>query len=115
MQRFAVGAFSTWSQVRQGLGDAHRRGLVMDRPNLLALERVFAGNGVVSPSRAPLAVLPLPFPGDAALVACTPGPVADRLIGRLHSGARSLREALGHWLIPRHAADFEQTVQAGKI
>ena len=54
-------------------------------------------------------------PESAALIACTSGPLADRLLRRLAAGAHSLKEALGHWLIPRHAAHFEEAVRAGKI
>jgi hypothetical protein len=43
------------------------------------------------------------------------GPLADRFAERLRAGARTLEEALRHWLIPRHAAHFEDAVKAGKI
>jgi hypothetical protein len=48
-------------------------------------------------------------------MACTSGPLADCLMERLSSGAQSLKDALGHWLIPRHAAHFHDAVEAGKI
>jgi hypothetical protein len=34
---------------------------------------------------------------------------------RVGSGARSLKEALRLWLIPRHAAHFQDAARAGKI
>jgi hypothetical protein len=34
---------------------------------------------------------------------------------RLCAGAGSLKHALGHWLIARHAARFESVVKAGQI
>ena len=57
----------------------------------------------------------LPFPQSSELLACTSGPLADCLMERLSSGAHSLKDALGRWLIPRHAAYFQNALQAGKI
>jgi len=34
---------------------------------------------------------------------------------RVHAGAGNLTDALSHWLIPRHAAQFERAVLTGKI
>jgi hypothetical protein len=41
--------------------------------------------------------------------------LADRLAGRLEKGAQTLKAALGHWLIPRHAAHLQDGVENGKI
>jgi hypothetical protein len=113
--RFAVGTFDSWMQVREALRDARDRGLDFDSFNYLALERVFAGGTIVTPSEKLLVIEALPFPNDAEPVACTSGPLADCLGERLSSGASSLKDALGGWLIPRHAAHFARAVLASKI
>ena len=113
--RFAVGTFDSWPQIRAALSDLRARGLVLDSFNCLALERIFTGTALVAPNQEPVAVQSIAFPESAALIACTSGPLADRLLRRLAAGAHSLKEALGHWLIPRHAAHFEEAVRAGKI
>jgi hypothetical protein len=113
--RFAVGTFDTWPQVRAALRDGYMRGLVLDSFNCVALERVFTGKVILAPSQEPVIIRALPFRGNAELIACTSGALADHLTERLRSGADSLRDALGHWLIPRHAARLEDGVRAGKI
>jgi hypothetical protein len=113
--RFAVGTFDAWPQLREGLRDAQDRGLILDSFSCIALERVFTGQTLAAPSPERVTVQALPFPNSAELIACTSGPLAECLIERLNSGARTLREALGYWLVPRHAAHFEDTVQAGNI
>jgi len=57
----------------------------------------------------------LPFPGNLEPITCTSGALADCLTERLIAGALSLKDALGHWLIPRHAAHLEDAILAGKI
>jgi hypothetical protein len=113
--RFAVGTFDTWPQVREALRDGGLRGIVLDSLNCLALERIFAGKHILAPDGKRVAIQLLPFPGNVESIACTSGVLADRLVQRLRAGARSLGDALGHWLIPRHAAGFEFEVRAGKI
>jgi hypothetical protein len=113
--RFAVGTFDTWSQVREALRDLRARGLVLDSFNCLALMRLFSGKTIMAPNQEPVPVQPLSFPGNSELIACTSGPLANCLMERLASGARSLKHALGLWLIPRHAAHFQDAIQAGGI
>jgi hypothetical protein len=113
--RFAVGTFDTWPQVRDALRDLRARGLVLDSFNCLALERVFAGQTILAPDQKPVAVEVLPFADGSEAIACTSGPLADRLTERISSGAQSLKDAFGRWLIPRHAAHFHDTVLAGKV
>jgi hypothetical protein len=113
--RFAVGTFDSWMQVREALWDARDRGLDFDSFNYLALERVFAGGTIVALSQKLLVTEALPFPNDTEPVACTSGPLADCLGERLRSGASSLKDAFGHWLIPGHAAHFARAVMASKI
>jgi len=57
----------------------------------------------------------LPFPGNPAPIACSAGPIAERLSARLGGGAPSLQAAIVAWLIPRHAAQLQRTVENGKI
>ncbi len=113
--RFAVGTFDSWTQVREALRDLCVRGLVLDSLNCLGLQRLFAGKTIVAPNQEPVVVRPLGFPDDPELVACTSGPLADCLMERLSAGAPTLKHALGLWLIPRHAAHFQDAVQAGRI
>ena len=114
-QRYAVGTFDDWSQLRAALRDARARGLVLDGFNCLALERLFAAKTILAPTQEAVPVCALPFPDGVETIACTSGPLADCLRDRLRSGATSLKDALGHWLISRHAAQFENAVCAGKV
>lgn len=113
--RFAVGTFDTWPQVRTAIRDLEHRGVVLDSFNCLAVRRAFARKTIIAPSREPLAIQELAFPDSRKLLGCTSGPLAERLANRLDSGARSLKDALALWLIPRHAAAFQDQVESGKI
>ena len=107
--RLAVGSFDTWPQLRSALGDLQLRGLAADSSNCLALQRIFAATQEI------LTIQELPFPNNRDTMCCTSGPLADRLAERLTLGAPSLKDALSHWLVPRHADYFERTVESGKI
>ena len=113
--RFAVGTFDTWQQVRVALHDLRVHGLLLNSFNCLALELVFAGKTILAPDQPPVVIEELSFPDSPNPIASTCGPLADCLSGRLRAGAKSLNEALAHWLIPRHAAHFQDAVEAGKI
>ena len=113
--RFAVGTFDSWAQVRNALHDLRMRGLVLDSFNCLALERLVAGKTILAPDQEPVTVEALRFAESAEPTVCTSGPLADCLLERIDSGAQSLKDALGRWLIPRHAAHFVEAVEAGKI
>ena len=113
--RFAVGTFDSWTQLRNVLHDVRLRGLALDSFNCLALERIFAGKTIVAPSKERVSVQSLGFPGSREAICCTSGPLADCLAERLRSGALSLKDALGLWLVPRHAAHFQKAVEGGKI
>ena len=89
--------------------------LVLDSFNCLALKRLFSGKTILAPDHDLVVVRALPFDTSSQPIACTSGPLANCLAERLASGAPSLSHALGLWLIPRHAAHFEVTVQAGRI
>lgn len=113
--RFAVGSFDTWPQVRTAIRDLERRGVVLDSFNCLALRRAFTGKSIIAPSRERVAIHELAFPDSPDLLGCTSGPLAECLASRLDSGARSLKDALAFWLLPRHAAAFQDQVESGKI
>lgn len=106
--RFAVAAFDT-------LADAQKAGEQLCSGSSPLCDISYLGlQRVVTPGPA-LSYSSLPFPGNAAPLCCSPGPIADRLAARLGAGTRSLQAALTTWLIPRHAAQLQRTVDAGKI
>jgi hypothetical protein len=112
--RFAAGSFESWLQLCPAFDDLCRRGFATESFSCLALERVFAGK--------PAGVLPeantmedLAFSDLPAPVCCTAGPLRDLLLDRLQSGTQSFKEALSHWMVPRHAAHFQETVEKGQI
>jgi hypothetical protein len=107
--RFAVAAFDTWDRVQPALQDLTGAGSPPQSFSYLGLQRVLA------PADQGLLLQPLPFPGNAELICCSDGPVAERLAGRLGTGAPTLKAALGRWLIPRHAAHLQDAVEGGKI
>jgi hypothetical protein len=113
--RFAVAAFDTWEGVEAALRDLSLGGTAPRNFNYLGLRRVLAGTGKARADAKPTSLHELPFPGNPDLIGCTPGPLADRLAGRLENGAQTLKAALGHWLIPRHAAHLQDGVENGKI
>ena len=113
--RFAVGSFDSWLQLRNALEDSRLRGRALGSINCLALERVFAGERIATSFQEPVTVQKLAFPESREMICCTSGALADCLFDRLRSGSRSLEDALGHWLVPRHAAHFQAAVQDGKI
>ena len=57
----------------------------------------------------------LAFPGNREPIGCTSGPLAHCLTERINASAVSLKEALGAWLVPRHAAHFQDVVEDGRI
>jgi hypothetical protein len=99
----------------EALHDVRNFAIDFDRFTCLVLTVLFAGKTIVALSRKPLVTEALPFPDNARLIACTSGPLANCLLQRLRLGARSLKDALGYWLIFRHATHFEDAVEAGKI
>jgi hypothetical protein len=113
--RFVVGTLDSWPQVRDALRDLRVRGLVIDSFNCLAWAHQFTGRTVVAPDQKPVPIEPLAFADGSEAMACTSGPLADCLTERIDSGAQSLKDALGPWLIPRHAAHLQEAVLARKI
>jgi hypothetical protein len=113
--RFVVGTFDSWPQLERALRDLRDRGLVLDSFNCLAMQQLFAEKTIVGPGQEPVAIVALPFAASFVPKACSSGPLADCLLERVGAGARNLKEALGFWLIPRHAAHFQRAVDAGNI
>jgi hypothetical protein len=85
------------------------RGLSPDSFNCLALKHVLAGE-VPATVNEWVGVQELAFSEIREPISCTSGPLARCLTERLRSGARNLKEALGHWLVPRYAAHFQAAV-----
>jgi hypothetical protein len=114
--RFAVASFDAWSGIQATLQDLSASGSRLSDPNCLGLHRVLAQSGGALAAAAPaLELRGLPFQNNAELIGCTSGPVADRLAWRLALGAPTLKSALAHWLIPRHAAHLQNAVENGRI
>ena len=113
--RFAVAAFDSWSGVHTTLHDLSTGGSRINDLNCLGLHRVLAAAGGFGAKDPSLRLCALPFQHSPELISCTLGPVAERLAWRLALGAPTLQVALGHWLIPRHAAQLQSAVNDGRI
>jgi hypothetical protein len=111
--RFAVGSFDTWLLLLRALDDLGRRNFALESFHCLALPHVLRARSLPAPRHIPARIEELAFPEGA--LSCTAGELCDRLRARLDAGARNLKEALGHWLIARHAAKFQLCVEIGKI
>ena len=111
--RFAVGIFDAWADVQTSIGELIAGGTAQSAFSVLGLHRALAP--IVVHAIDGMSLLDLPFPRNRELVASTIGPVADRLAAKLAGKAETLAAALGCWLIPRHAAQLEQAVSAGKF
>jgi hypothetical protein len=108
--RFAVGTFERWQQLRKATDDLRRHGLDPSGFTYLAVRRSF--NAEIF-STAPLIVLG--FQDAREPISCTAGTLSDCLQARIAAGARTLKDALAYWLVPRHAAHFQQVIDQGKI
>lgn len=112
--RYAVATFDTWDGLLQALQHPDLDGLRTEGFCCLGLQRVFADRPAIG-ALPSIAIQELPFPESVQPVCCTPGRLAQRLLERLRAGAPTLQAALGHWLIPRHAAELQNTVEHGRI
>ena len=108
--RFAVGMIDYWRQLEKTAGDMSARGLKLENLSSLGFERVLGGKRLHEPKAR---TIPVAFSASPELIACTPGIFAVCLTKRLESGARSLKDALGYWLMPRFAQQFENAVHDG--
>jgi hypothetical protein len=106
--RFAVAAFDTWVDAYKVARELCSGSNPLSGVSYMGLQGVLSGAPV-----HPLSTLP--FPGNAAPIVCSTGPIAERLTARLDAGTPSLQAALVAWLIPRHAAQLQRTVDSGKI
>jgi len=115
--RFAVTTFDTCDALRAALLKLSADGLGTDGHSCLGLLRVLgrAMNGPLQAGPVSGALQELPFPDSGQEICCTKGRVATILLDRLHAGARTLEAALSRWLIPRHAAQLQDAVEAGRI
>jgi hypothetical protein len=113
--RFAVGAFGDWQQLSAVLEDLRDREFVLQNFNCLALKQVFSGKVILTPSQQPLAIERLVLSGQPEEICCTSGPLATCLGASIEAGATTLKDALGLWLIPRHAAYLQSSVEDRKI
>jgi hypothetical protein len=113
--RFAVAAFDTWSGAHRALADLSNGTGALNNISCLGLQRVLLTALNESHPLTTAAPCELAFPGNAQLIGCTTGPVADRLADRLQSGDQTLQAALSRWLIPRHAAHLQEVVERSKI
>ena len=111
--RFAVGIFDTWADVQATVRELTVDGMAENSFNCLGLYRVLAPLAARPDNR--LSLRDLSFSGDAELTSVTDGLLAACLAERLRMGAKTLTAALGHWLIPRHAAQLQGAVCAGKV
>ena len=111
--RFAVGIFDAWADVQTSISELTAGGTAQSAFSVLGLHRDLASK--VARAVDGTSLLDLPFPGNRELLAGTRGPVADHLATRLAGNADTLAAALGNWLIPRHAAQLDQAVAAGKF
>jgi hypothetical protein len=112
--RFAVATFDTGTDLRNALQSLRSDGLSDDTFNFLSLEEALA-DATLHTLVAGAAGRLLYFPGQHRPISCTAGPLADRLVDRLLADAPTLKAALGHWLIPRHAQQVQDAVEQGKI
>ena len=111
--RFAVGNFDMWADVQATVSDLTVGGMAENSFNCLGLHRVLAPLAARPDNR--MSLRDLPFSRNVELTSVTDGPLAACLAERLKMGAETLTAALGHWLMPRHAAQLQDAVSAGKI
>jgi hypothetical protein len=108
--RFAVGTFTALDGVCEALRDLRVAGVDAKTLNFLGLHRTMAG---ATKHRFELRLRELTLTRAGERVCCTAGPLADRLAERVNDGAASLQEALGLWLVPRHASRIQEAVEGG--
>lgn len=108
--RFAVTALDDWPAVERVANDLRGSNASLKDISYLGLLKVLIEADNFLPAFEELS-----FPGNAELIGCTFGPLAERLYSRLQGGAETLQAALGHWLIGRHAAHIAHAIEQGNI
>ncbi|HVZ36581.1 MAG TPA: hypothetical protein VG963_29325 [Polyangiaceae bacterium] len=106
--RFAVAPFDTWVNAEKVTHELRTGSYPLSEISYLGLQSVLVGSAA-QPLRH------LPFSGNPVPIVSSPGPIADRLTARLDAGAASLQAALSAWLLPRHAAELQRSVERGNI
>jgi hypothetical protein len=110
--RFAVGTFNTWDGACEALRDLRVAGADPETLSFLGLHRTMAG---ASKHSLELRLRELTRTTAGEPVCCTAGLLADRLAERVNDGAATLQEALGLWLVSRHAARIQEAVEGGRL
>lgn len=105
--RFAVAAFDTWVEAQKVAQELCSGSNPLCEISYLGLRPVLTPG----PTQT---LVNLAFPGNAAPLLCSQGPIADRLAARLDAGTPNLQAALTTWLIPRHAVQLQRLVDNGK-
>lgn len=113
--RFAVAVFDMAAGLNDAIRHLSREGIGCEQLSCLCLGHVLHGARMEPGLLPPGTAQEIPFPIGVRGISCTPGPVARFLTSRLNAGASTLGSALGHWLIPRHAAQIEDAVQRGAL
>jgi hypothetical protein len=101
--RFAVASFQTLDAAAGTLSQLLKRGVLLNSTSLLGATDVLH-------SSLPADPVELSFPAES--VACTAGDLADILC---HAAKPNLKEALGKWMLPRHAERIAAAVRSGCI
>jgi hypothetical protein len=115
--RFAVGIFDSWERLRGGVRDLGTRDLRIDDVNCLGLLRVFAPQHTVGAAswNQLLRIREFAFPANSGPIACTSGPLAERLGHAAQVGAASPGGGFRHLVSAPHADYFQERVEAGNI
>lgn len=113
--RFAVAPFDTWDDLRDALQHLSLEGIRSDVTSCLGLQRVLTDTAAIAVLPPAAVIQELPFPENLHRICCTAGQPAQCLVERLRAGAPTLKAALTHWLISRHAGQLQEAVEAGRI
>jgi hypothetical protein len=108
--RFAVGTFNGWDDACEALRDLRVAGVDPETFSFLGLRTRMTG---ARKHNLKLRLCELTPTTAGERVCCTAGLLADRLAERVNDGAASLQEALGLWLVSRHAARVQEAVEGG--
>ena len=111
--RFAVGIFDTWADVQATVRDLTVGGMAENNFNCLGLHRVLAPLAARPDNR--MSLRDLPFSGDTRIDERDGWTARCMPCGAIEDGRGNVTAALGQWLIPRHAAQLQEAVSAGKV
>ncbi len=111
--RFAVAVFDSAGSLDDAILHLGREGVGREQLSCLGLSHVLSAVRGEPGPLPPWGSCEIPFPAGVPGISCTPGPIASFLAARVDAGAPTLAAALGHWLIPRHAAQIQEAVERG--